>query len=103
MSYVVRAKLKPLSEIPEEFLCCEANRKQIIQDTDRILEVLPGTAIENESLPCPHCGVMRAANYLRLRFADRNGGNVIPVPCFDFDEGIESGSTLSAGPEKEGE
>jgi hypothetical protein len=98
MSYVVRAKLKPLSEIPEEFLCCDTKRRQIQESADTILEVLPGTLSDGFS-KCDWCP--RWLSPIKVMAIKR--GNAlkpyISAACYDFDEGI--GSTLSAGPEKD--
>jgi hypothetical protein len=83
---VVRARLKPLDQIPEEFLCCEPHKERLAKYLDRVLEALPDQSFDAD-IACPFCGrALKAVKCMSIRRID--AGCWIPIACYEFDEGV---------------
>jgi len=90
---IVRARLKPLPEIPSQHLCCEHQRQSFarIQGTV-ILEVDSSRVVIGGPNPCVHCGSPHGPEkcYAVIRTI---AGPAVPgvqlaaIDCFEFDEG----------------
>jgi len=89
MRLLVRARLKPLEEIPPQFLCCERIRQNYIATLGEVLEVRCGTLFEAE-VECRYCHrILQDVKHLRLRRrGGRFNGNCISVACYEFDEAV---------------
>jgi hypothetical protein len=89
MPLVVQARLKPLDEIPPEFLCCDAMRQRFIDTSSHVLKALLGTLFEAE-IECPFCHkILDDVRYVRLRKTRGSKASCIAVACYEFDEGIQ--------------
>ena len=90
MTYQVRAREKPLSEMPERAICCEAVRQLVTRrQAQGALELVAIFPALPSTQNCPHCG-KRIEHVMAVRTTDRR---LIPVDCFEFDEGLYRGGT----------
>jgi hypothetical protein len=86
---VVRARLKPLAEIPATFLCCERMMQRFIVTRGDVVEALPEKLFEGE-IECPWCHkIHKHVKHVRILRAKGNPGSCINIDCYDFDEGAQ--------------
>lgn len=90
----VMAKVKPLAELPPEFLCCERMRQRVVDTSGEVLIALPNSMFVAE-IECLFCHrVLEDVKYVRILRNPRGKGTCIPVACYDFDEGATSDEEL---------
>ena len=83
----VRARMKSLVEIPQEFFCCEAMRQRFIDTRDHVLEAFPDKMFLAET-ECPFCHrILDDVKYARAR-SPNSRATCIAIACYDFDEGV---------------
>lgn len=81
---IVRAKVKPIEEIPEGPICCEAAKRILMYNSDTIFEV-DTDVINPGPWTCPSCGRRHMQDaYPIVGKPDM----FAPISLFDFDEGI---------------
>lgn len=84
---LVRARLKPLDEIPDEFFCCERIRQRFMDTRDDVLEAIPDALFVAE-IECPFCHrILDEVKYVRVRRSGNSRATCIAVACYEFDEG----------------
>jgi hypothetical protein len=86
---MIRARLKPIEEIPEKFLCCEEARRSMALYAGTI-ECDVDPAIVMLDAVCGHCKRCWGHVQSRRIIALHDGpflGTEIAVECFEFDEG----------------
>ena len=77
---IVRARRKPIEEIPEKYLCCEARIKALSTQVIREVEIrVEGKRDEG------FCGLCQTVIPGPV-FVEDDG--VIPIECYDLDEGV---------------
>lgn len=82
---IVRARPKPLNEIPTEFRCCQK------ADAARIEEevFIETTKVDVEDVKCHFCG-RTIASVPGAQIIGEPDGNAILLPLWDLDEGETS-------------
>lgn len=82
----VRARLKPISEIPKDFVCCDAMRQRFVDTGQNVVYALTNSLFEAE-IECPFCHrILDNVSYMEIK---RNGrATCISIACYEFDEGI---------------
>lgn len=89
---LIRARQKAMKDLPEWFLCCEAQRKYLMKRGQIIIEV--SREIDIAGSNCSFCSQVDLGIKWRrvLKRIDCKEFIVsIPVDCFDFDEGPGEG------------
>lgn len=82
----VRARLKPISEIPKDFVCCDAMRQRFAETSEHVLRALPESLFEAE-IECQFCHrILDNVSYMKIK--RRGTATCISVACYEFDEGI---------------
>lgn len=87
----VRARPKPIEELPEGALCCDRIREIHRGREGLILEVIPEVVWARDAYPCPYCHKMSDVESKHMRAIRHPDGEsvLIRIDCFDFDEGID--------------
>jgi hypothetical protein len=93
MNQLVRARQKPIAELPDWALCCDRVR-EILTITCEVL-VIPNSVYQATGR-CMYCGnvspkvkIIRVAKVLQGEEMFQHGMTpVIPIDCLDFDEGL---------------
>lgn len=91
----IRAKLKPLEEIPEIMRCCPGALRSYAQWKEEIINISPKVLVGK--VRCNECGRVSETRYRRAEETRGYGAYAIPVDCYDFDEGIESEARTQGG------
>ncbi|HXN71476.1 MAG TPA: hypothetical protein VN861_02870 [Candidatus Acidoferrales bacterium] len=81
---IVRARRKPIEEIPEKYLCCEANVRDIEQHPmiERRLDLSQQTSEQSQ---CDFCGRMVDGPFVAVVGEEF----CVPFANYDLDEGVE--------------
>ncbi len=92
-SYVL-ARLKPLAEIPKQFVCCDAMIQRFVDGADVILKAFPDKRFVAE-IECQFCHrILDNVGYVKIK---RDGAaTCIAAACYEFDEGF-SGAGVEKG------
>ena len=82
----MRARLKPIEEIPDWVLCCGRRRAAIEAESRAVIvEVDPRWFLVRTK--CPYCGlIVPDVRAMQIR-ESLGAGAMIAVDCYEFDEG----------------
>jgi hypothetical protein len=87
-NFRVRAREKPLAEMPEWAICCETVRQSVARrQAHGAFEVVAIFPALLSAQNCQHCGT-RIEHVMAVRTACKL---LIPVDCLEFDEGLYRG------------
>jgi len=83
---IVRARRKPIEEIPEKFICCEKMMGEFViaQPESRILHV--EVPAYEASWTCVHCG---RVDFFQTAITKEGAPFCIVVDNYDLDEGVD--------------
>ena len=83
---IVRARRKPIEEIPEKYLCCEATVRDIEQHPmiERRLDLSQQTSGQSQ---CYFCGRMAEGPFVVVVGEEL----CVPFVSYDLDEGVGDG------------
>jgi hypothetical protein len=83
---IVRARQKPVDQLPEWALCCEASRQSHVLSADLIFMAISDRAFKGE-LECQWCH--RITKDLKfVRAVGQRKNLCIEIDLYDFDEGV---------------
>jgi len=94
MNYTVRARQKPLEQLPEWALCCAEIREIYAAQGIAGLEVEVIPEAFMAEVECRFCHrIIQNVKYMRIvrrksKLPARFKHSAIPVDCFEFDEGL---------------
>jgi hypothetical protein len=84
---IIKARLKPLDQLPDSLLCCQGQRQSWASHANDIIEVDTSVVLlSSDKATCMFCGKL-APQVKAFRVVNGPEG-VAGIPYFDLDEGV---------------